>query len=481
VSAFPRAAAWAAAVAVASGCVYYNGMYNARHAEQEALRYERQGRAAEARDQWLRAVTHAESVATRHPNSEWAEEALLLSGRGSIHIGDFGAAAVALERAARLARTPAQRAEALVQLGRANIALGRFVMARADLDSALAVPPREPGEALLLRGRALRELGESAAALADFAASSDPRAPAERARIHLARRDTAAALAQLDALAATPSYDEGVWLSALDSLAGLGAGSSASRLAGRLAVRADVGRDARARLLLGDGDRRLAAGDTAAARGRYREAIRTAPDSVESHIAAVRLLRLAVTGASSAAELDSLSALLSAAVALGGAPAREAEGAARLLDRAYALARDTVVADASWFLRAEILRDSLGAVPLAARDFAEMVRRFPASPWTPKGLLAAIASGHPATDSLRALLDARYAASPYRRAALGLPDAPAAYAALEDSLARAIAAAPRGGRRETEERPRTPAAPRGGTPASRRDSLEASSSAPLRR
>ncbi len=118
-------------------------------------------------------------------------------------------------------------------------------MARADLDSALAVPPREPGEALLLRGQALRELGESAAALADFAASSDPRAPAERARIHLARRDTAAALAQLDALAAAPSYDEGVWLSALDSLAGLGAGSSASRLAGRLAARADVGRGAR--------------------------------------------------------------------------------------------------------------------------------------------------------------------------------------------------------------------------------------------
>jgi tetratricopeptide (TPR) repeat protein len=475
-------------VAVASGCVYYNGMYNARHAEREALRYERQGRTAEARDQWLRAVTHAESVATRHPNSEWAEEALLLSGRGSAHIGDFGSAAVALERAARLARTPAQRAEALTQLGRANVALGRFAMARADLDSALAVPPRDPGEALFLRAQARRELGESAAALADLAVSNDPRAPAERARIHLARRDTTTALAELGALAGTRPYDEGVWLPALESLAELGAGSSASRLAGRLAARADVTRGARARLLLGDGDRRLAARDTAAAQARYREAVLAAPDSVESRVAAVRLLRLAVTGARDAVELDSLYALLSGSVALGGAPAREARTTARLLDRAYALARDTAVSDASWFLRAEILRDSLGAVPLASREFGEMARRFPASPWTPKALLAAIAAGHPAADSLRALLEARYAASPYRRAALGLADASAAYAALEDSLVRAIALAPRGRRLEAEDRPRNPGAPglparapRAGKPASRPDTLEASSSAPLRR
>jgi len=197
---------------------------------------------------------------------------------------------------------------------------------------------------------------------------------------------------------------------------------------------------------------------------------------------------LAVAGASSAAELDSLYASLAGAVALGGAPAREAQPTARLLDRANALAQDTVVGDASWFLRAEILRDSLGAVGFAAREFAEMARRFPASPWTPKALLAALAAGHPSADSLRALLDARYAASPYRRAALGLPQDPAAYAALEDSLTNAIALAPRGRRIEIDDRPRIRAAPglpatapRTGTPASRPDTLEASSSAPAPR
>jgi len=484
----PRAAAYAAAVAVASGCVYYNGMYNARREERAALRFEREGRTVEARDRWTRAGVHADSVVARHPQSPWAEEALLLSGRASVQVEDYGGAAVTLERAVRLARTPAQRARALTLLGRANIALGRFAAVRADLDSALAVPPRDPGEALLLRGLALRQLGEPAAALADLAASDDPRAPAERARTLLQRGDTVAALAQLEPLAAARRYDEDFWRPALDSLAALGARASASRLAGRLASRADVARGARARLLLDDGGRLLAAGDSGAARGRFQEAVLAAPDSVEARVGAVRIVRLAVAGAPDDGVLDSLDATLASAVALGGAPAREAQPAARLLDRAFVLARDTVVPDASWFLRAEILRDSLGAAPLAARDFAEMARRFPASPWTPKALLAAIAAGHPAADSLRALLDLRYAQSPYRRAALGLPDPPAAYAALEDSLTRAIAAAPRGVRRETEDRPRLPAAPgtranapRPATPASRPDTLETSSPSPAPR
>ncbi len=105
-------------------------------------------------------------------------------------------------------------------------------------------------------------------------------------------------------------------------------------------------------------------------------------------------------------------------------------------------------------------------MPLAARDFAEMARRFPASPWTPKALLAAIASGHPAADSLRALLDARYAASPYRRAALGLPDAPAAYAAprgFPRSRHRRRAARRGGARPRTGRGPRQPRGSPGGS------------------
>jgi hypothetical protein len=71
-----------------------------------------------------------------------------------------------------------------------------------------------------------------------------------------------------------------------------------------------------------------------------------------------------------------------------------------------------------------------------------MADLFPDSPWTPKGLLAAIVLGHPAADSLRALLEARYAASPYTAIVLAREEAPGAFALLEDSLQRALAVMP---------------------------------------
>jgi transposase len=89
-----------------------------------------------------------------------------------------------------------------------------------------------------------------------------------------------------------------------------------------------------------------------------------------------------------------------------------------------------------------------------------MASRFPASPWTPKGILAAVAAGHPAADSLRALLDRQYPDSPYRLAALGLAAAGTdadAYRALEDSLGRIMAQ--RGARRSGEGPARERTAP----------------------
>ncbi len=98
--------------------------------------------------------------------------------------------------------------------------------------------------------------------------------------------------------------------------------------------------------------------------------------------------------------------------------------------------------DAFWFFRGVVLRDSLGASTLAAATFAQMADLFPDSPWTPKGLLAAISLGHPSADSLRALLVSRYLSSPYAAIALAREDAPAAYAVLEDSLQRALGTMP---------------------------------------
>lgn len=480
-----RAAVVAAALlGAATGCAYYNGMYNARRAERAALRLEREGRAAEAMDQWQRAVAHAESLATRHPRSRWTVDALLLSSRAHAQVRDFYGAGYAADRALGQARSAPQRAAALILLGRADYGQGRFADALAVLDSALDGLAGQRAECLLWRGLALRELGRTDAALADLAASGEPRASFERVRILLQRRDTAAALAALDSLTARRPYDEALWQTILDGLDGLGAQAGASRLAGRLAARGDVSRGGRARLLLDDGRRLLQVHDTGGARARFREAVLAAPDSVAGQVATTRIALLAVPAAASDTVLDSLTADLARDVALGGAPAFEAQRVAALLRRVRDLRDDSPVPDAQWFLRAELLRDSLGALPLAARTFAAMADRFPDSPWTAKALLAALALGHPAADSLRGILDGRYAASPYRRVALGLAGAAAEYAALEDSLGRLLA--PVIGRRGDEGlRPLVPAGPAGGRvaaprpPGSRPDTLETGPLAPL--
>jgi len=477
------AALAAGALWAGSGCVYYNGMYNAERAAAEAERFERQGRTAEARDRWQRAIVHAESVAVRHPRSRWAADALLLRGRGLVQLQRFNDASTVLESATRSARPGLQQAQAYVLLGQAYLAVGRLVNATGVLDTALSLEQRQVlAEALLFRGRVRLALEQPWAALADLTASEDPRAAFDRARTLLVLRDTSAAAAQLDSLVGVRPFGERAWREALDGLGALGAVASASRLAGLLGARAELTRGEQARLLLDDGDRLLDAGDAPAAQARYRAAAQTAADSVEGRLATVRGIRLALVAAQGDADLEEAARRFTQLAADGGAPAREAQPSLRVLGRMAQLAQDDVAPDAGWFLRAELIRDSLRARGLAARAFAAMGERYPGSPWTPKALLAAIAADHPAADSLRAVLDARYADSPYRRAAAGAasPAEAGAYRALEDSLLRfAVLGVPERG---AERRPATrDADPSGDLPPVRRPAPDAPPPRPAQR
>lgn len=480
-----RPAAWALpalAAALAGGCAYYNGMYNANRAATEAERLERQGRPGEARDRWQRAAIHAESLVARHPRSRWVDDALLIRGRALLQLEFPTEAAVVLEQAARAAQTPAVRAEALTLLGRANLGIGRPAIAWAVLDSAIALG-HEPwrSESALLRGRALLALGRPDRALADLEATDDPRARYDVVRAHLALGDVATAGVRLTALLDDRPFREREWRGPLDSLARAGGAEAAARLVAALVSRGDLTRGQRARLLVDEADRRLAAGDSARAREGYALAAAASPDSADGRLGAVRSLRLALPGATSDSALAAAGERLALIASDGGAPGREADQVLQLLGRLDTLANAPSTPDVHWFLRAEMLRDELHAGPLSARAFAEMATRFPSSPWTPKALVAAIAAGAPQPDSLRAILDARYASSPYRLAALGLAGDIAgaeAYRALEDSLGRIVARAQeqrrpaprRTGRdaeveREEAPRPARPPAPRPTSPA----------------
>lgn len=423
-----------------AGCAYYNAMYNANRFARQAAQSERAGRMDEARDRWRSAATHAESLTARHPTSRWVIDALLVRGRALEHLGDDAAAVPVLMDAAERARRPEQRCEALVMLGQASLALGRYAQAREVLDSALATgAPELRGDALLFRGRAFRGLGLTDSALADLRASTHPHAAYDLAEAALAVGDTANAGTLYDSLADRRPYGETDWRRALDGLAVAGAEARASALVDRLAARRDLTAGAGARLLLDDGLRRLAAGDTAGGAQRLEAVSVVAPDSVEAQVAGVGLAQVAIATANADADLAAPRERLRRLALEGGAAGQEAAAVLRMVTLADTLGAAQAAPDAFWFLRAELLRDSLRALRLAAADFADMARRFPESPWTPKGLIAAIATGHPRPDSLRTLLRRRYTASPYTLAAAGESAGGDGFAVLEDSLRRTLA------------------------------------------
>jgi tetratricopeptide (TPR) repeat protein len=441
-----RRTTWSLALLVLlSGCAYYNGMYNAKRWSRAAERSERAGRTGEARDRWQRASIHAESLTTRHPHSRWADDAMLVRGRAALHLGLYVEAAALLRQAADRAGDPEQRLEALLLLGRAHLALRRYPDARAVLDTAAGSSSRDRrAEALLYHARTLLAMGDPADALADLRASTHPDARFERARAALALRDTALAAATFDSLVTQRPYAEWDWLPALDSLSAAGARPRAAGLVDALTSRTDIGRGDRARLLLADGGRAMDAGNTTAARERFHAIQDLVPDSAEARSAGVRLARGELGAAGSDSEVVAVRERLFTLAQQGGTPAREAQQILRLLGKADSLGRMPVDPDAFWYLHAEVLRDSLGAPGLAAAAFAAMAERFPDSPWTPKGLLAAIAAGYPAPDTLRTLLQERYPESPYTTALLG--GNAERYASLEDSLLRVLERRPAAGR-----------------------------------
>lgn len=428
------------------GCAYYNSMYYANRYRNEAEKAERAGRSAEAADRWRLASVHADSQLSRHPRSRWADDALLVRGQALLHLRQWSDAVVALERAVAVAPAEEQRRTAQLFLGEANAGLRRYDAALPLLDSAVTLRDgRRRSRALLARGRVLLELGRPRDALDDLVRSQEPAALVERVRAAITLREPELAAAYGDSLAMSRhAFREASWAPLLDSLASAGLAERVSRLVDRLAERDDAGRGARARLFLAEGDRRLLAGDLPAAVDRFRAVQRLTPDSIEARMAETRLMRLTISETTLLDDLLALRDRLRDMQSLGGEPAREAGQLDRLIALTDSLRTVDGFADALWFFRAELLRDSIGARRLALDAFAAMGERFPDSPWTPKALIAAITGGHPAADSLRALLLERYPASPYTAALRGGADEARRFAVLEDSLGALIAAlAPR--------------------------------------
>jgi hypothetical protein len=431
-----RRGPWLVAVLVAAlgACAYYNGLYNANRLAKDARRAEREGRTSEARSLWSRAAVKAETVIARFPKSKYHDDALLLRGVALERLRSCGPALQSLHEAAAASPDAGLRAEAHLVAARCWLALEQPDSVLPELAELADGPPRaERDEALLLRGRANVWLGRDQLALADLAASKAPAAAFPRA-IALIRLGRSAAAESTLVRAVDGPYDETAWLAALDSV-GARAPQAAATLVDSLLARSDLSPGQRRRLLLADGERWLTQEEDAIAARRFVRVATEAPDSSEGGTARAHL---AVQRVAQVRALDDLPALLDsleAASRRGGPAVQVVAPYVGVLGRAV----DGLQTDASplgLFLAAEGLRDSLHMDDVAAQAFAEVARRNPRSVLAPKALVAEAALEPQSSDSIVAALRERYPTSVYTLALLG--QAGDAYRVVEDSLQRQI-------------------------------------------
>ena len=430
----------------AAGCAYYNAMWSAERFAKDARKLEARGQDTEARTQWGRAAVKAESVMVHHPHSRWADDALVLRAEGLAHAGTCALAAAPIAKALSTVSEPSLRERAGLAAARCALQNGKPGDADRALGEALASnDARRRSRAEYLAGQASASRVDYSAAVEHFARSREPQALPARARALLAVGRPAAAAAVLDTIA-LGRFDANVWTELLDGLGaagGEGGGAvAASAALDRLLVRARVPFADRARLLIADGDRRLAREDFDGAVARYREAAAAAPAN-EAGVGRVRGLRVLAARAAGRGDLGpvvlELTRMVGTARGSGGAGAGVAGSGAAQAQTLLDLVTRVVAppqTPGSAFRVAELARDSLGAPRLAGQLFLELAATDSASLFAPKALVAALTLLPDRHDSIAAVLDRRYAGSAYTRALRG--EASPAYAALEDSLARAL-------------------------------------------
>jgi len=436
-------------VLLGAGCAYYNGLYNANRLANDARRAEREGRTGEARSLWSQAAIKAESVVARFPNSKYRDDALLLQGMALFSINACSQAVSPLTVAADSSPDAVISAQSRLLLARCRLTMFEPDSARLTLDPLVAEadsPDRR--EALLLRGQAALALGDDSAARRDLEESAHPLAVFPLAVVLVRQHEHDRAADVLAAATARP-YDESRWLETLDTL-GLERIERASQLVSTLLERPDLGPGARARLLVGDGDRWRNAGEPERAAGRFRLAVELVPDSIEGRLAQAHLMVAAIRQSPDLDYLPGLLDTLRTATERGGAPAMVAGRFVTILRRVVAaMSQDT--ADLALFVAAEDVRDTLGIRPLAAALFERVAQAYPQSVIAPKALLAAAVLQPDRRQVLLEQVRREYSRSVYVRALSG--DAGPEYHAVEDSLRQLLPAVTERRRRRSRNEP----------------------------
>ncbi len=417
-----------------SGCVYYNGMYNANRLARSARKAEREGRTFQANNLWGQVATKAESVVVRHPTSKYAREARVLRGVALARLGQCEQALGPLSQVAVSPVSTDLSEDAVLATGRCQLMRGNLLAADAAFSQLLQSKNSDRRrEAHFQHARMLREAGRYDEALSALGDYRDSRVDTERILGLAGVGRLPEALALTDSIIArgdtTRRWDS------LVVVLGQYNPSAASSLVDRVRRLPNRSREVQGRLLLDDGIR-LSRSDTARAARRFREAIAAGGAGEAAGWASLELVRLDLRRVSRPDELspiaDSLEALAARFAMLSEELNRLGATVTAVRGSVASVLPGTPQGDLRLFVAAESARDSLEAPRLAGTLFRLILGGWPGSPYAPKVILAVQQLDSNWGDSARTILEERYLNSPYLAMIRG--NATTEYRQLEDSL-----------------------------------------------
>ena len=411
------------ALLVLVGACTYNGVWNARHADDQGNRALLDGDDSAAIRSFALAAAAAETVLARNPASRWTPEALTLAGRALAFSGDCGHAMSRLDAARAQLRDPLARDRASLAAGWCLLRGARYSESLAQLEplqqsrdhDVATLATRWTARAMLAQGNAMgaaRVLARTDPGAAEWTLARDAadRGDIARGESLLVRR-----IADGDLRPQFIPILADLWLR--------GDTATAFRVA-TLAARSRGPAELRAAAAVTIADRLIDAGRGLDARTLLAPVPKLTSDSVLVGRARDAILGIEVR------ELPSLDEIERVARRDAGVRGRNAD--------AVLLARVLAVEDSSSgagrFLAAEILRDSL-----AARRAARVLfRSLPAgSPLAAKGWLAAAAITPDSAPAFVETARSRWPDSPYIAAFDGKPSTDTLAVAADSLLRRA--------------------------------------------
>jgi len=371
---------------VGSGCVYYNGIYNAQAEARLADAKLRRDDDGEATSRFQRSAAIAETVLVRHPKSKWRHRALYIAARSGAMAAQCDRAVPRLQQLlAGSTLNFAERERSRLALATCEVRAGQSAAARPRLDSMSRSADREIArQSRLWAARAALSMGDRDAVPTYLGNLDAGVLQWELINASMAAREYARVESLLVQRARVGDYRDDVTRALRDLLAD-GRVQAAERIVDQYDA-ARVRDDSRARMHYAVGDMYARGGlDSLARRHLYAARTLSQRDTVTARDANARLALLEITRVASVRELDTLVARQDSVVWRTSYARQVADRL--LLFRLLAARGDAE--SASLYLAAEIARDSLRAPRLARALFLRVARDAPSSPLVPNAWYAA--------------------------------------------------------------------------------------------